>query len=131
MQVAHQHDAGLGQHRQILGFTEDAHVRGDQAFQLRGDRQAGADHRHDRRQAVAVIRHAIIAPLGIEGVAGPHPAEAITVEHRQGQGRLLVGAVALRLSPDKTFLAQQLADFAARLASDDGQVQVLAHQQLF
>ena len=34
MQVAHEHDAGLGQQRQVLGLTEDAHVRGDQAFKL-------------------------------------------------------------------------------------------------
>ncbi|MNZ86763.1 hypothetical protein D3C78_1055980 [compost metagenome] len=131
MQVAHEHDTGLGQQRQVLGLTKDAHVRGDQAFKLRRDGQAGADHGHDRRQAVAVVRHPVIAPPGVQGVAGPQTAETITVEHRQWQRRLLMSAVALRLGPDKTFLAQQLADFAARFASNDGQVQVLAHQQLF
>lgn len=39
-------------------------------------------------------------------------------------------AEALGLGPDETLLAQQLADLLARLAGDDGQVQVLALQQL-
>ena len=43
---------------------------------------------------------------------------------------MLVGVEALRLGPDKTFLAQQLPDLAARFAGDDRQVQVLALQQL-
>ncbi|MNR48634.1 hypothetical protein D3C85_1678910 [compost metagenome] len=98
---------------------------------MRGDRQAGADHRHDCREAVTVIRHAIIAAPGIKGIAGPQPAEAITVEHRQRQRRLFVGAVALSFGPDKPLLAQQLAYFAARFAGDDRQVQILTHQQLF
>lgn len=52
------------------------------------------------------------------------------LEHRQRQRHLLVGVEALRLGPDKTFLAQQLPDLAARFAGDDRQVQVLALQQL-
>ena len=110
--------------------AENAQLRGDQAAQLCGYRQAGADHGHDRRQAGAGVGQAIRALLSVQGIAGPGATKAATVEHRQGHGALLVWAEALCLGPDKTLLAQQLADFVARHAGDDRQVEVLALQQL-
>ncbi|MNW15665.1 hypothetical protein D3C71_2142470 [compost metagenome] len=64
----------------------------------------------------------------VQRIAGPSPAEALGIEHRQRQRLLFVGAETLGFGPDDAFLAQQLTDLGARLTGDDGQVQVLALQ---
>ncbi|MNV84709.1 hypothetical protein D3C71_1786020 [compost metagenome] len=63
-------------------------------------------------------------------MASPDAAETIAVEHCQWDRVLLVRAMAVGLGPDEALLAQQLTDFVTRFTGDDGQVQVLALQQL-
>lgn len=72
-------------------LVEDAQVAGEQATQLHGHGEAGADHREQRRQAGAAVGDAVVQFRRLQGVAGPGPAKAGGVEHGQRDRPLVVG----------------------------------------